>query len=90
MRKFAPGREKSGAFGNSVVEDDGELMGLKRMKLAVRIGCGPPLKGTARKPPDAKPEAMAVEGQDPKSGAAPISKDERGPIVRIGLQSMTA
>jgi hypothetical protein len=35
LRQFTPGREKSGAFGHSVIEQDGELMGLKRMKPGV-------------------------------------------------------
>jgi hypothetical protein len=35
LRKLTPGREKSRAFWQSVIEQDGELMSLKRMKPGV-------------------------------------------------------
>jgi hypothetical protein len=35
LRKLTPGRKKRGALGQPVIEQDGELMGLKRMKPGV-------------------------------------------------------
>jgi len=32
MRKFAPGRDKASLFGQAVINQDGELLSLKRMK----------------------------------------------------------
>src|SRR5688572_18428800 len=32
MRKFAPGRDKAGLIGQAVINKDGELLSLKRMK----------------------------------------------------------
>ena len=90
MRKFAPGRDKASLFGQAVVEQDRELLCLKRMKRRGTLRCGPPLKASARETTDAEPLADAIEGQNFEGRAASISKDENRAIVRIGLQLMTA
>lgn len=90
MRKFAPGRNKASLFGQAIVEQDRELLGLKRMKGRGALRCGPPLKASARETTDAEPLAHAIEGQNFEGRAASISKDENGAIVRIGPQLMTA
>lgn len=61
-------------------------MSLKRMETRLRLRCRPPLKASARKPAEAKPIAMAVEGQDFESGAASIPKNEDVALVRICRQ----
>jgi hypothetical protein len=90
MRKFAPGRNKGSLFWQAVVEQDGELLGLKRMKRRLRVWSGPPLKASAREPADAEPWADAVEHQDFEGRAAPISKNEDRAIVRIGMELIAA
>jgi len=77
-------------FRQAVVEQDGELLGLKRMKGRLSLRCGPPLKAPAREAPNAKPLAYAVEHQNFESRAASISKDENRAVVRIGLQLIAA
>jgi len=60
--EFSPGRNERGAIGKSVIKQDRELMSMKRMEERRRLRCGPPLKASLRKPAEAKPIAMAVEG----------------------------
>ena len=90
MRKFAPGRDKGSVFGQAVIEQDGELLGLKRMKRGLGVRSVPPLKASARETAYAQPLAHAVEHQNFEGRAASISKDENRAIVRIGLQLIAA
>ena len=77
-------------FGQAVIDQDGELLSLKRMKRGLGVGSGPPLKASARETADAEPLAHAVEHQNFESCAASISEDENRTIIRISCQLIAA
>lgn len=86
LRKLTPGRDKRGVLGQTVIEQDLQLLRLKRMKLRLGLRSGPPLETPARKTAEAKPVANPIEGQNFESRAASISKNEDGALVRISRQ----
>lgn len=77
-------------FWQAVIEQDGELLSLKRMKRRLSVRSRPPLKASARETAYTEPLAHAVEHQNFEGRAAPISKDENRAIVGIGLQLIAA
>lgn len=77
-------------FWQAVIEQDGELLSLKRMKRRLSVRSGPPLKASARETAYAEPLAHAVEHQNFEGRAAPISEDKNRAIVGIGLQLIAA
>src|SRR5262245_51416237 len=67
-----------------------KLLRFKGLGKSVGLGFGPPLKPPLRKASDDQPPANAVERQDFESRAAAIAKDEKGSVIKLGVELSAA
>ena len=76
-------------LGQSIVEQDRELLGFQWMKRRVRR-LWPPVKASFRETFQAKPEALAVINEQFESGAGAIPEDEESPSKRVLIEASFA
>jgi hypothetical protein len=60
------------------------------MSQCIGLSFGPPLKPSFGKASDDQPPADAVEHKDFESRATAISKDEKSPVIKLGVELRAA
>lgn len=76
-------------FGQTVIKQDGELLGLERLQRGVCLSW-PPAQTALRQPADDQVEAEAVVAEQFQSCSAAIAKDEESAGERIFVEMVFA
>jgi len=86
----APWRSKRRLLRQAVINQHLKLLRFKGLGKCVGLCFGPPLKPSFGKTSDDQPPSNAVERQDFESRAAAIAKDEKGSVIKLGVELSAA